>query len=33
MSARWPIIIFLALLLIMAVLAYLGYDRWEVPPP
>jgi hypothetical protein len=32
-QAFWPIVIFLAALLLMAGLAYLGYDRWEAPPP
>ena len=29
MSIRWPLIIFVAILLIMVVLGYIGFDRWQ----
>lgn len=29
MSVRWPIAIFIITLIMLAVLAYLGYDHWQ----
>lgn len=31
-DARWPVAIFVAILIAMAVLSYFGYERWSAVP-